>query len=655
MQHETLRGAIGSRRAVALALALGAAAAAGCEATPAAPPPRGHGVCRYFPLANGEQICLLDRPQGLAPFDPDDVVAEATAAEAPLIDPAAVDPLPVRHDLRDTLRGCLQVRQQGECAMCVAMAVGTALDALHCAEGCPPPRVSTPHLWSRGNGAAFCDFGWQIEPALAAVTETALVPESTWAFADGARAINDARPRDSLLASAGRYAARGHTVIVEPRRHLDLIKRAIASGRVVVVGVAVCMAYGWQDGARRLEPPPRNCGRGRGSIPDGYHAVALVGYDDERGEFIGLNSMGDGWGQGGYFTMSYRFARSEMTHAGYLGDVDRSTGACPDEAPAPSDRCAAIAECTTCTSTSGCVMCDGRCVAADHAGTAPASGACAVSTADVRGCPPSTDACSEHRDCGACAASEGCGWCGGSATCVSWPSDFARCSGERMAIDPSHCNDATRACDSAIGCEECIGREGCGYCLGVISGCFGGTAGSTDRLPCVGGSWFDSANVCPTMRARDAGARGAAIDGAAIDGAAIDGAAIDDAAIDGAIGDAAVCQPAGGTCADDGSCCSGLQCVASTCRDPATCRVETSRCDTPGPCCRGLSCLPSTFGGATECCIGFAGGHCDATSDCCGEMLCESGGCVSRAAGQSCASEHDCAGSLRCVSGTCGT
>lgn len=39
----------------------------------------------------------------------------------------------------------------------------------------------------------------------------------------------------------------------------------------------------------------------------GGHAVAVVGYDDAAGRFIGRNSWGAKWGQQGYFTIPYEY------------------------------------------------------------------------------------------------------------------------------------------------------------------------------------------------------------------------------------------------------------------------------------------------------------------------------------------------------------
>lgn len=68
----------------------------------------------------------------------------------------------------------------------------------------------------------------------------------------------------------------------------------------------------------------------------GAHAVLVVGFDDEQRALIVKNSWGSGWGEAGYFMISYdeiggtsRFGYSTMVYDGYAGDPD------PEPAPAP--------------------------------------------------------------------------------------------------------------------------------------------------------------------------------------------------------------------------------------------------------------------------------------------------------------------------------
>ena len=58
----------------------------------------------------------------------------------------------------------------------------------------------------------------------------------------------------------------------------------------------------------------------RGETIQGGHAVACVGYDDEKQAFLVRNSWGSDWGQGGYFWMPYAyFAPSYIGAANFYG------------------------------------------------------------------------------------------------------------------------------------------------------------------------------------------------------------------------------------------------------------------------------------------------------------------------------------------------
>jgi hypothetical protein len=501
-------------------LALFAALALGACTTPSSePPPAVEQHCNYHVLPDGQRICVFALPIGGR--------AEAAASteglrvEALLPDANFVGPLQSSVDLRSsTLDGCLEIRNQGECGWCVANAMGAALDALHCADGCPPSRVSMPHLWEVGHMGSIgdsCAEGWNLEPAFDVLSgSTPLVSESVWPYSGSPRSMNSSRPSDGDLAM-GRYAATGYTMmtITNDDAQLETMKRAISSGRVLVVSSGVCFAGGWDSGAGTIGTTPPDCSS-MGVRYDGYHAYTIVGYDDAAMEFIALNSWGPGWGEGGYTRISYDFARAELMDVGYLDQVNRDHGGCEMDPAMPepdnaADRCAAHTTCDTCAATSGCVFCDGACVLADTARTGPASGTCTTTASNPSMCPAPSGACAMNADCGTCAAADGCAWCEGRNACVAWPSDFAACAaGGRVAVEPVECNDATRTCEMATDCGSCAAMDGCGWCpsatpnlhAGTPSFCFGGGTAGPDRVACPGMDWVAPGAMCP---APDAG------------------------------------------------------------------------------------------------------------------------------------------------------
>jgi hypothetical protein len=621
-----------------LALASGCAAIGGPAAAPPAPDPASpRPRCSTFlTLESGDEVCLLDGPRTLE----DELAAMAEAmiegvAEAPLNDVSSSEPVPARVDLRRTLLdGCIQIRNQGKCGWCSVFAAGLALDALYCAEGCPPGRVSTSDLWAAGNDETVdCTLGWNAEAALRATTRRALLPESAWPFTNGTRAAETTRPAPDAVPTSTRYRAQELRMIGREGR-VESIKRVIASRRVVVATAGLCRSSGlWAAGRSRIEATRGRCGTR--TTYDGYHVIAIVGYDDARREFTVANSWGESWGDAGYGRVSYDFLEADLSEAGYLVQADTALAGCTPDASTPADPaarvaalCGAIRDCRACAVTSGCMMCDGACVASEPPAGAPAP-VCTRRARSASDCSAPTGACAAHGShCAECAEDPACAFCNG--RCVPWPSAALACEGRPVATELAQCNDVLGACAAASTCDRCGTLGGCGWCVRPNGGaqCVGGGATASDRLQCT--RWVPAGGSCSVPR--DAGMLG-------------DGSP--------PAREEPLCLDEGAVCPLGTECCDGLRCVAGWCVDPATCGVPASPCAS-STCCTGLSCSPAIFGGESECCVGVAGGQCATSEECCGEMTCEGGRCVDRAAGQSCASALDCYGTtLVCVGGVC--
>lgn len=631
------------------ALALALSLAVGCTSrTPATRSidPSPVGDCILFTLDNGDRVCLMSEPQGTTVRGELARRSDGLVVDS-LTDPTAAGPLPPRVNLREQyLDGCLQVRNQGECGWCVGHSTGAALDALYCAEGCPPPRVSMAHLWSNGHGGVIddCGPGWQVADGLAAVTNTPLVPESAWPYTNGSRGMNDTRPSDAELMRNGRYRATGHTMIANDANKVDNIRRALASGRTVSVWSGVCFHEGWNNGLATIDAPMGPCGPmkpdGTREQYDGYHAYTIVGYDDATGEYLALNSWGTGWGDGGYMRLTAAFMQSQVIGGGYLQDIDRSAGGCemPDagvaDAGTPSDagpatdtgvpsdagprvdprltdRCAAITDCGTCTVTSGCLSCNGRCVVANSSRTAAADGSsCGALARQPDECPAPTGACSAHTDCGACAMDANCAWCGGPTggrgICVGWPGDAAACSsGARVATRGDQCNDVTATCAMAATCDACQMLDGCGWCnsssrsIHAVGSepCVGGGATHSDRAACAG-EYFGQGTMCPMPDAGVVEDAGVAADANTMGN------------------DAGACGAAQQACDDTRMCCGSLVCNAGTC-----CGLPTTTCGSSSDCCPGIECVSG------RCACRPEGESCRETIECCGSTVCRAGTC----------------------------
>lgn len=628
-------------------------------------------TCVEVDLDDGRTVCLLSASPVLLAGPTSGVSVEALTA----FDPSA--PLEPSVDLRPRfLDGCLQVRDQGRCGWCVDHSIASALDALYCANGCPPALASIPHLREEAEGAVredSCSHGLFVTDGLTAAISSWLVNERVWPYAASSRAMRSTRPSSAALASGPRYHASGWESV--PPTHdaaqLDTMKRVLASGRVLMVSSGVCWRQGWSNGTAVIDVPTGTCGRGPGY--DGYHQYVLLGYDDRRREFIGLNSYGESWGDRGYGRFTYEYVRRELDGIYYFDDMMRRTwddgDACPMPDTAPADlegRCAAIDDCGSCASTLGCLYCDGRCTAAAANGTSPATGTCTSAVASAEACPvPVSQSCSPAGDCDSCTRRDGCMWCG--ARCVAWPEDRAACSGRRAAADPPQCAAAVGLCARASDCSTCVAEPGCGWCVGV--GCVGGES-VPDDTECAEEAWTPSGGTCegtpppaPECGALDCltcmTTSGCSYCPSSSECMASSEASTCDGGTTLDVGACGQCRDRRGTCADRWGCCGAattptVQCIDNFCEDTSMCVQSRSRCLLDGADCCGGSMCGLALDGSQRCCTA-AGGTCREHADCCGNESCIGGVCRAQAVGAPCLQTQECEGASYCLEeGVCG-
>lgn len=615
-------------------------ALAGCSAAT----PRGTtresatvGECAPFEITldddSTQMICLLTEPQ--ADLD----ARGASVATGALTDPMAMGTLPGSVDLRaQYMNGCVSVRNQAECGWCVVNAVSSALDAMYCEAGCPAPRASVNHLWSASHGGVIgdCGGGMHVADAMAAATSTRLAPETSWPYAGGSGAVNTTRPSASALTSMSQFQGMGvGTVARTAQRNMpdtamaDGIRRALASGRPVVVASEICqtMRSDWSGGRGPIDVDPTctpgnepacttgsecasgTCNSGKCKTVRGHHAYVIVGYDQATMTFTALNSWGAQWGSGGYIQLSSAFVEQKIYGATYFQGVDQSRTRCmmpgdagvgrdagaglPSGTPRQQAGCAMRTTCDECTTTSGCMMCDGQCVPASSIST------CTQATRRVAECTlRAGDRCyAMGRTCEQCAAMPGCAFCRG--TCLSWPTSSNICAGNRVAARADQCNDTRRDCEMQTSCGGCTGLTGCGWCgqrgsdlhATSNSSCVGGSATGSFRADCASERWtFGASATCP---AGDAGVVARADTGPTQSG-----------------GD-------GGPGSTGGD--SGPSTTGGT--DGGTCSMHLAPCESETECCNREACINGRCGCAAR------GESCRGSSDCCGSSFCEGGAC----------------------------
>ncbi len=219
----------------------------------------------------------------------------------------AKGPLPPRVSFE---RFCPPVQAQGDYGTCVGFACGyylrTILEAkaqkLTNKADIAKLAFSPSYLYEKAktNGDYACTEGAYLTKAFGVLKEVGVVPFHRFPYpACGQQTATV----DSL---ASRYRIRAFERLFNVRdgdQKITNIKKALASGSPVVVGMVVPMSFFvagkvWESWPQ--DDPQDTRLRG--------HALCIIGYDDKQfgGAFRVVNSFGKGWGDGGFCWISYR-------------------------------------------------------------------------------------------------------------------------------------------------------------------------------------------------------------------------------------------------------------------------------------------------------------------------------------------------------------
>jgi C1A family cysteine protease len=137
------------------------------------------------------------------------------------------------------------------------------------------------------SGEGNCSGSDSLRPVLAYARSSGIVSEPCFPYS--AKDVPCQRCAD---ADSGKVKVLDYAMFSGP----DQIKQAVAAYGPVTVQMAVYGDfYDYSSGIYRYAWGPL----------EGYHAVSIVGYDDNGGYWICKNSWGTGWGEGGYFRISY--------------------------------------------------------------------------------------------------------------------------------------------------------------------------------------------------------------------------------------------------------------------------------------------------------------------------------------------------------------
>lgn len=217
--------------------------------------------------------------------------------DAPL---EVVTTLPPKADLREF---CPPIYDQGDLGSCTAFSIAKGLrETLARIAGAPIPSLAALFLYYQERtveqdvpndaGANICD-GLASLLNQGCCTET-LLPYDISKFTE--------HPSPACYQEAVTYkVASAH-----PLADLNAMRSALANKQPVVFGMRVFSSM--ETSAVALSgvvPMPAP-----GDEPMGGHAVCAVGYDDDAKHLIVRNSWGAGWGDKGYFYLSYDFVNT---------------------------------------------------------------------------------------------------------------------------------------------------------------------------------------------------------------------------------------------------------------------------------------------------------------------------------------------------------
>ena len=233
--------------------------------------------------------------EGVPPLDEQERLAQAALAGPPA--PAKAPAYPSSCDLRDFNGDNLitPIRDQGQCGSCVAFGSCAAVEGtLRFEERDPSLDVdlSEAYLYycvAAGQGRT-ChppNDGWYPKVALEAIKTDGVPDEACFPYTAG----------DQPCGACSDWQARATKIAAwQPLDDATQMKQWISSHGPAVASMKVYEdfqhyaggVYSYVTGAAM-----------------GGHCICIVGYDDADGFWIGKNSWGSGWGEGGFFQIVY--------------------------------------------------------------------------------------------------------------------------------------------------------------------------------------------------------------------------------------------------------------------------------------------------------------------------------------------------------------
>lgn len=221
---------------------------------------------------------------------------------------AALTRAPSRFSLRQY---CPTPQNQGDRGDCVGWAVAYAARTILAAR---QKQWAGEEITRKAFSAAFvydqvkpmndlnCTAGATLPAALQVLKEVGALPR--YLYGDSCHR-QPLRPDWLLMAEANRLTHYQRLFDSDAPAKALYIKRSLAAGKPVVVGIRCCTHSFLFPAGEVWQPQPNE--QIETGQPYGGHALTVVGYDDARygGAFEVMNSWGTGWGKGGFLWIRY--------------------------------------------------------------------------------------------------------------------------------------------------------------------------------------------------------------------------------------------------------------------------------------------------------------------------------------------------------------
>ncbi len=245
---------------------------------------------------------------------PEEAVAwERQHAEQELTDRGATYDYPTSLDWRD-IGGqdyTTPIRDQADCGSCVAFGtIGAIESRLEIAndDASLNPDLSEGQLFFCGCGAC-CNLGWWPDNAMSYARDTGIVDEACYPYTDYNQSCTPCADWESRVTQIANWNGTSNT---------SNMKQALADHGPFEVTMAIYDDFYYYSGGVYRHT--------WGGL-SGYHAITIVGYDDNQGYWIVKNSWGTGWGESGWFRIAY--GECEIDDYAYIPKVTQAASCDP--------------------------------------------------------------------------------------------------------------------------------------------------------------------------------------------------------------------------------------------------------------------------------------------------------------------------------------